>query len=328
VKKFLEAQSLHCVTTNVEQLQAFIDTGNATEFCSTLLEHRKHQKSYSTYVKGMRKRHINGRIYSTFLLHGTVTGRLSSRNPNLQNVTRGSVLRAQFVPDTGNVFVQGDYGQAELRVMATLSQDERLKDALTREGRTVHEIVAERFFGPGFTKEQYVRAKAVVYGLSYGREAFSLGQEFKISTYEAQQYLDTVFKEWPAFNDWRAGVQRHILEESDDLVTPFGRHRRFWLVTRDNKKDVLKEGLAFLPQSTSSDICLSALIRLRRCLPQEAHVRIPVHDSILVECPQDSGGDIRQLVQGVMQDTAKEVFTDWIPFPVDVKVGNNWAEVS
>jgi DNA polymerase I len=184
--------------------------------------------------------------------------------------------------------------------------------------------VAERFFGPGFTKDQRVRAKAVVFGLAYGREAFSLAEEFKIPVQEAQRYLTQFFDAIPELVAWRTSVQNRVTQDHDDLVTPFGRHRRFWLITNENKKDILKEALSFYPQSIASDINLSALIRL---VDDGMAVRLPVHDSILVECPRSDAEEVARQVKGTMEQTAVDVFGDYVKFPVDIAIGTSWGDL-
>lgn len=331
VKAALEAWGIRTSSTDEDHLhaiQAAVKPSHSKyddiqEFLRLLLEHRREQKLYGTYVKGIRKRLWKGRVYPTFLLHGSVTGRLACRNPNLQNVPRESSIRRMFVPEEGNVFVQADYAAVELRVIACLARDEALR-TIFNEGRDIHNEVALRFFGEGFTKEQRVRAKAVVYGLSYGREAYSLAQEFGIPVTEAAKYLKTFFELIPEVSKWRDGIQHQILHDQEDLVTYFGRHRRFWLITEDNKKDVVKEGLAFLPQSTASDICLNAAIRLR---DRGIHIRIPVHDSLLAECPVDQAEEVARVMSEVMSETGRELFDDYCTWPVEVNTGNAWSEV-
>ena len=332
VKEALRQMGVKTASTDEDHLHAIRDKipvkhskhDEILDFVTYMLLYRREQKLYGTYVKGIRKRLWKGRVYPTFLLHGTTTGRLACRNPNLQNVPRESSIRRMFVPEEGNVFIQADYSSVELRVIATLARDEVLR-TLFVEGRDIHNEVATRFFGPDFTKDQRVRAKAVVYGLSYGREAYSLAQEYKLSVNEARKYLDTFFQMIPATAKWRESVKHQILREQKDLITPFGRHRRFWLITEDNKKDVVKEGLAFQPQSIASDICLNAAIRLRR--DHGLHVRIPVHDSLLVECPADDQHDVARLMAEVMSSTGAEVYDDFVPFPVEVAIGASWGEV-
>lgn len=314
-------------STDEEALKKLLDRNIQTDFCEKLLMWRREAKLYGTYIKGARKRLRNGRLHPTFLLHGTVTGRLACRNPNLQNVPRESSIRRMFIPEEGNVFVQGDYAQAELRVMATLAQDEYLK-GIFNEGRDIHSEVALRFFGPNFTKDQRVRAKAVVFGLSYGREAYSLAEEFKIPVAEARRYLETFFDAIPSIVDWRRSIEEQVMGSQDDLVSPFGRRRRFWLITDDNKKDVLKEAYAFLPQGTASDICLYALCSLRDRLDPADRIRLPVHDSILTECREERAPEVAIIMKEVMEETAVRVFGDYVKFDVDVEIGKSWGDLS
>ena len=328
VKETLEEFGFKVQTTNKDQLTELLKRAEpGTElnrFLNGMLGHRTEAKLYGTYIKGVRKRIWNGRIYPTFLLHGTTTGRLSCRNPNLQNVPRGSLIRNMYVPSPGNVYVQADYATVELRVLATLARDEYLRDLFVN-GRDLHNEISTQLYGSGFTKEQRVRTKAVVYGLSYGREAFSIAQEYSMKVSDAQAMMDEFFRVIPDTVAWKEGIKHKVLRESEDLETPFGRRRRFWLITNENRIDVEKEAYAFYPQSIASDICLSAFIKLRR--DHNLCVRLPVHDSILVECPVADSKGVGKLMEEVMSQTATEVFSDYVPFPVDVKIGNTWGEV-
>lgn len=298
--------------------------GDLQQFLDLMLESRRTQKLYGTYIKGTRKRLHQDRVYPTLLLHGTTTGRLACRNPNLQNVPRESSIRRIFVPDEGNVFIQGDYKAAELRVIATEARDPYLRSVF-EEGRDLHSEVAERFHGPGFTKEQRVRAKAVVFGLSYGRGAFSIAQEYGIPVQQAQRYIDQFFQMMPATAQWREQIVHSVLKENQPLQTAFGRKRRFWLITKENKHDIEKEALAQIPQSTASDITLHALMELRR---RGVPCRIPVHDSILVECPAADAKDMAYYVRQTMEDIAREVYTDFVPFKAETEVGHSWGDLT
>lgn len=337
VKDYLWAHNAKVPATDADTLtllrERTKDTDEIAPFLDTLLIHRKEQKQYGTYVKGVRKRLHRGRIHSSFLLHGTTTGRLSSRNPNLQNVPRpstpaGRSLRAQFVPSPGNVFVQADYGQIELRVAAILSGDEYLIGVFNDPSRDIFDEVGTALYGPDATgpnrKELRIRTKAYVYGVNYGREAFSIAEEFRISVQEAQRGMDAFFEQVPQLVQWREDTKYQILTGSDDLVTPFGRHRRFWLINDENKMDVIKEGLAFKPQSTASDVTLTALCKLRE---EGLHVRIPVHDSILVECAREETDAVASRMVAVMEATATECLGDLVPFVAEWETGDHWGEV-
>lgn len=302
-------------------------------FVDTLMYHRKEQKLYGTYVKGIRKRMYRGRVYPTFLLHGTTTGRLSCRNPNMQNIPRDSAIRKLFVPSRpGRVFVQADYSQAELRVVTFLAQDEYFRGIFNDPTRDLFNELTPILYGdtsgldPAQRKELRIRVKAYVYGLAYGREEYSIAQEFRISEREAREGMRKFFEVIPGIVAWRESIIKKVFN-NEDLVNPFGRHRRFWLITNDNAKSVRNEALAFLPQSTSSDICLSAAVELRQQLKGRAYIRNLVHDSILAECDADLAEEVGQIMNDVMVAKAREVVGDYIRFATEVKTGNHWGAV-
>jgi uracil-DNA glycosylase family 4 len=307
------------------------------KFIELMLVHRREAKMYSTYIKGVLKRMFRGRVYPTFMLHGTTTGRLSCRNPNLQNVPRESSIRKMFVPSKPeNVFVQADYGQAELRVLTWLAQDEYFRAILNDPDRDLFdeltpilypELPAKLEVPADLWKETRVRVKAFVYGLGYGRTEFSIAKEYKLPVKEAEKVKNRFFDTIPSIVDWQKWVKKEVWE-GRDLITPFGRHRRFHLITEDNWKSIQNEAMAFLPQSTSSDICLRAMVRVRRDLRGSgAFVRNIVHDSILVDTPADAADSIGELLDRRMVESAQEVVGDYVAFRTDVKIGKHWGEV-
>jgi uracil-DNA glycosylase family 4 len=312
----------------ISELAARTSDGSpAYDFLHTLLMQKKDQKSFSTYVKGLRKRvQKDGRIYSTFLLHGSVSGRTTSRNPNLQNITRGAVLRKQFVPESGNVFVQCDYGQIEGRVMAVEADEAYLLDIFGDPSRDLFDELGTGLYGSveaAQLKEHRVRTKAYFYGMGYGREAPSIAAEYGLPVRQVEREMAAFFARMPNLVGWRDSTRRAA--RSGPLCTSFDRRRKFWLVTQENLKSVENEALAFIPQSTANDINLTALCRLRRA---GLHVRIPVHDSIMVECPEADKLDVAKTMVDTMQDTAREVYSDRVAFPVDYEFGLNWGELS
>jgi uracil-DNA glycosylase family 4 len=294
-------------------------------FCRLMLEYRLEHKRYSTYVKGIAKRVKDDRVYPTYLIHGTTSGRYSSRNPNLQNQPRHEIIRKQYIPNDGNIFVQGDYKGAELRVVAVESGDEYLLANLD----DWNKMVATRLYGPDYDGEQYVRGKAMVHGTNYGREAYSIAMEYDMSEIAAAKYQREYLAMIPDVVEWQDFIKKTVLS-GQPLRTAFGRRRRFWLITKENRKDLIKEGLSFVPQSTSSDINNNALVRLRKRFARDyqgvAWVRIPVHDSILTECREDLRDEIAVVVRDTMELTALELYTDTIPFKVDMEWGYNWGE--
>jgi len=315
---------------NVQERAAKKGSKNVYEFLRAHLEFKKESKSYGTYVKGTRSRLYKGRVHPTYKLHGTTTGRLSSSNPNLQNVTRGPRLRGLYIPRTDSaVLGQSDYRQAELRVVCALAEDTYLKSIFDDESRSIHVEVAKQFYGEDFDKvrdkDNYIRAKAVVFGLTYGREAFSLAAEYKMPVHKAQEYIDTFFELIPRASQWREDVLETI-HSGQDLVSPFGNHRRFMLITSENKNNVEKEALAFYPQNIVSNILLKAGIRLAKEGMQNM-LRVPVHDAWVYECDRDQIEDVMEHVGRVMEEEAREHFTDYIKFPCDSGWGRNWGEI-
>jgi DNA polymerase I len=307
----------------------------AAEFFRLMLEHRKEAKLYGTYIKGIRQRMWRGRVYSTFSFHTTTTGRLSSRNPNLQNIPRGSAMRRQFVPALDeNVFLEADFGQAELRVLCYFAQDEYLRGVFNDPTRDLFDELTPRLYGDvsgldAFAlKELRIRVKAYVYGLSYGREAGSIAMEYNIPMDEAQRGMRAFFEVIPSTVQFREETRQRVLD-GEDLITPYGRHRRFWLITKENKHDVLNEALAFLPQSTSSDICLDAAIHLRpRLKGTGIYIRNLVHDSILVEAPASLVHRAKEMLQQEMLASAQRVVGDYVAFKTDMSVGKSWGTLS
>jgi uracil-DNA glycosylase family 4 len=325
-------------TTDVEALTGLFEKavirGHASaDFFRLMLEHRKEAKIYGTYIKGIRKRMWRGRVYPTFLLHGTTTGRLSCRNPNLQNIIRSAMIKRQFVPvSEDNVFMEFDFGQAELRVLCYFAQDEYLRDIFNDPDRDLFDELTPRLYGDvtGLDavalKELRIRVKAYVYGLSYGREAASIAMEYDIPMGEAERGMREFFKVIPNTVAFREETRRRVLQ-GEDLITPFGRHRRFWLITNQNRRDVMNEALAFKPQSTSSDITLDAFTHIRPRLKGLGYVRNLVHDSILAECHKDNVYEVKRIVEEEMLAAAARVVGDYVAFKVDVSVGKSWGDL-
>lgn len=301
----------------------------AREFLGLLLSHRKLAKLHGTYVLGARKRAIAGRIFPTYLQHGTVFGRLSSRNPNIQNIPRGSTIRRIYVSRPGNALVQCDYSQVELRVIACEAKDKYLQGVFMDPTRDIHGEVSDRLYGPGnWTKEDRVRAKVYVFGSIYGLEPYSIAQAYGIHESQAAREQQEFFTLIPDVMEWREQIVERAQKEQR-LTTHFGRVRRFPLVTKHNIRDVGKEGLAFIPQSTANDICLEAMVRVNRYLGgiQGVGIRNIVHDSIMVECPIARMDDIGSTVSRIMVDTATEVYSDFAPFEAKAEFGYSWGQL-
>jgi uracil-DNA glycosylase family 4 len=333
IKQYLHDHKIMVQSTDRDTLEALQKRTNADtnvgRFLSLLLENRLKAKRHGTYVKGIRNRVYRGRVYTSYLLHGTTSGRLASRNPNLQNVVRDPAIKSQFsVSKQGNLFVAADYKQAEGRVICTVAEDEYLTSIFRNPDRDLFDELGAGLY-PGqttFTKNQRVRTKAYFYGVGYGRQAFSIAQEYELPPKEVERDLIKFFKLIPDVVAWQEKVRQQV-QDGKDLVTDFGRHRRFRLITKQNKQDVLNEALSFIPQSTASDICLRAFIRLRRRLRGKAFIRLLIHDSITAECNEDIAEDVGAIIREEMIQSAAE-WTSHVPFDVDLSYGRNWGALS
>jgi DNA polymerase-1 len=338
IKKWLAENKVEVESTNEETLHALVDhqrtPDNVRTFSVILLRYRREHKLYSTYVKGIRKRLYRGRVYPTFLLHGTTTGRLSCRNPNLQNIPRESSIRRLFVPGReGNVFVHTDYSQAELRVLSFLAGDEYFR-AIFATGRDLFDELTpilypyadKQTMDPSAWKELRIRVKAYVYGLAYGRSEYSIAPEFKIPVEEARRGMDAFFEVIPEIVAFREQTRNKVLG-GEDLVTPRGRHRRYMLITNDNVKDIMNEALAFLPQSTASDMTLDALTMLRPKLRGIGYIRNIIHDAMLIECPAEKASMVATMANDAMLQAAYTIVGDYVPFKTESTFGPSWGDV-
>jgi len=323
VKLYLHSIGIGVANTDKDTLNVLTRRGRTRSFAQLMLDHRGLAKLYGTYAKGYQRRlGDDDRIYTTYLLHGTTTGRLSSRNPNIQNVPRGDVVRRMFVPSEGNVFIGADYGNIEGRVVCVLSQSESMRSVFN-EGRDIHGEVAQQFFGPDYTKEQRVLAKTVVHGVNYGRSPGGIADGLNVPVTQAQGVYETYHGMFPEVRTWQAAIKHQVLVEQEPLITSYGRKRSFGLITRDNAEDVYKEALAQKPQSIASDICLTAGIRLRE---QGVPVRIFIHDGLVAEVPQDFVREFAELMERIMVEAGRE-YSTYVDWPVEILVGSSWAEV-
>lgn len=330
IMRWFGEQGVSIPSTQVEVLEAV--QGNTTNqkvktFIEQLLKHRRGTKLNGTYVKGYQKRIYGGKVYTTYNLHGTTSGRLASRNPNLQNVVRDKRIKHQFTvlhPD--NVLIQLDYKQAEGRVITTLAEDEYLASIFRDPDRDIFNELTDQIYGVGkWTKEERVKIKSVFYGLSYGRGAASIAQEVGIGFEEARKLVADFKALIPATVSWQTSVTNAVLS-GEDLVTKFGRKRSFWLITDSNRTEVLNEALSFLPQSTASDICLTALINLQPKIQGLAVNRLTIHDALILECTKSDSERVIDIARTEMINAGK-AFTDFVPFAVDVSIGKRWSEL-
>lgn len=298
---------------------------------SKILEFRSITKMKGTYVDGiMKRRDEDKKVHPMFRVTGTVTGRLSSRNPNSQNIPRNPMIKDIFIAPEGYKLMELDYKGAELRMLAYLSGDEELIKVFMND-LDLHDEVSIMMYGPNFTKDQRVRAKAVNFGIVYGRKSYTIAMEYKIPEKEAQDIIDTWFKRFSKAHQYLLECDKSA-EEGKVLITPLGRKRRFGLVTKNNIEELKNEARNFRVQSTTSDMTLLSGLELEQWLLDEqvdAQIINLVHDSILLIVRDDPKTlkKVAQAAQQIMESMpAKKLNTD-IPFPVDIKVGDKWGHI-
>lgn len=300
-----------------------------------LMEYRGLAKLKSTYTDKLPQM-INpktGRIHTTYHQAVTATGRLSSQDPNLQNIPirteEGRRIRQAFIAKPGSQLIAADYSQIELRIMAHLSKDEGLLNAF-RQGLDVHKATAAEVFGvplEAVTGDMRRSAKAINFGLIYGMSAFGLARQLRLGRAEAQSYINTYFERYP-------GVQRYMNDiraqahEKGYVETLFG--RRLYLPEINAKNRNLQAGAERTAinapmQGTAADIIKRAMVDVHYWLQDagfDARIIMQVHDELVLEV---ADGDVEAVKAGVIERMAKAATLD-VPLLVEAGVGNNWDE--
>ena len=300
-----------------------------------ILEYRQYTKLYSTYVEGMGAFiKDDGKIHTRFNQTVTATGRLSSSDPNLQNIpTRtdlGRRIRKCFIPDHGNVFVDADYSQIELRILAHMSGDETLIEDYNRD-RDIHQATASKVFKVPYdevTPELRRNAKAVNFGIVYGISSFGLGQDLSISTTEAKEYIDEYFKTYPGVKNFLDGLVASA-KETGNAVTMYGRKRPVPELKDSNfMKRSFGERIAMNSpiQGSAADIMKIAMINVYESLQREvpeAKIILQIHDELLIECPEDKKETVKEIVVREMEGAADLK----VRLAAECNWGDNWYEV-
>jgi DNA polymerase-1 len=300
-----------------------------------VIEHRQLQKLKSTYLDQLPSlSDAEGRIHTTFNQVGTATGRLSSTNPNLQNIpTRtaiGREIRAAFIAGPGNLLMSADYSQIELRLMAHFSQDPLLLDAY-RTGKDIHTLTAAEVFGldpATLDKETRARAKAVNFGIVYGISPFGLAAQLNIDQKVARTYIETYYQRY-------AGIKRFIDEtleqvrRTGSVSTYFGRIRPIPDIQsrNPNMRGFAERTAINTPlQGTAADLIKLAMIALDREISRrnlKSRMTLQVHDELLFDVVPEEADEMQALVQQEMEHVAE--FS--IPITADVGVGHNWRDI-
>ena len=305
------------------------------EVVGMILEYRELKKLISTYIAALPT-YINpetGKIHTTYNQTVTATGRLSSSNPNLQNLPirseRGQLIRQAVIPDEGCLFLSADYSQIELRLMAHFSQDPHMLEAF-RSGQDVHAATAAKIFGVTIeevTKEQRRQAKTANFGIIYGISAFGLAQQLDCSRSEAKALIDGYFAAFPGVIDY-IERQKELARQQGYAVTLFGRKRYLPDIVSHNAtvRSFAERNAVNSPiQGTAADIIKMAMVAINNRLKAEGlqtKMIMQVHDELNFNVPVNEVDRVREIVVGEMQNVVHLT----VPLIADCGVGKNWLE--
>lgn len=320
-------------STNAEVLE---DLAKQHEIAAKILEYRQIQKLKGTYLDGMLNLidREGCRVHTTFNQTVTATGRLSSAEPNLQNIpTRmeiGRLIRKIFVPRPGHVFVAGDYSQVELRVLAHISNDPTLIDSFLR-GEDIHARTASEVFGVPIsevTHEMRSRAKAVNFGIVYGISDFGLAQNLGVPRSEAKTYIDGYLARYPGVKSYMDNTISQARRKGY-VTTMFNRRRYLPDINSPNRNlRMFAERTAINTpiQGTAADIIKLAMVKIAASIREgglSSRMILQVHDELVFETPESEVDRMRDLVKGEMENAVALS----APLRVDMKVGANWYEM-
>ena len=299
-----------------------------------ILEYRTYSKLNSTYAEGLSN-YVgeDQRIHGSFQQMVTATGRLSSTEPNLQNIPirteMGRVFRSVFIPKEGSVFLDADYSQVELRLLASLSKDEKLIEAY-RKDADIHRVTASEVFHVPLeevTPELRRNAKAVNFGIVYGISAFGLSEGLSISRQEAKEYIERYFTSYPKVKEYLDGEVAFAREHSF-VKTLFGRRRPLPEIHASNfMRRSFSERVAMNApiQGTAADIIKKAMVIVDQKLTEkncQSRIVLQIHDELLLEVVKEELETVKDILVSAME----HVVSLPVPLIVEATVGNNWDE--
>ena len=299
-----------------------------------ILEYRMLTKLKSTYADGLLKVIApDGRIHTNFQMTVTATGRLSSTEPNLQNIPvrkkLGAQIRKMFVASPGKVLVDADYSQIELRLLAHISGDKAMQEAFLS-GEDFHTVTASKVFGVPLdevTPALRSRAKAVNFGIVYGISAFSLAQDIGVYPSEAKAYMEAYLDKYHGVRDYMKSIVEKA--KADGYVDTLFARRRYLPELKSANFNVRSFGervaLNMPIQGTAADIIKIAMVNVHRRLAEEgleAKLILQVHDELIVECPDSEAERVKEILTYEMENAAALS----VPLTVDAHIGHSWAE--
>jgi DNA polymerase-1 len=300
-----------------------------------LIEYRRLTKLKSTYIDGLsRIADKNGFVHTTFMQISTVTGRISSKEPNLQNIPvrtqEGREIRRLFLPsETGRKLVSADYSQIELRILASISDDEVMKDAF-RSGIDIHTRTASEVFGVALdqvTSEMRQSAKAVNFGIVYGISDFGLARNLNIPVKRAAEYIRRYFERFPGVRAYMESVIAKA--KTDGYVTTLLGRRRYLPELKSNNYNVRSFGeraaLNTPIQGTAADIIKLAMIDVHQMLfdgGYRSRLILQVHDELIVDAPREEAAAVGALLKECMENA----YPLSVPLVAQLAAGDNWLD--
>ena len=305
------------------------------ELPKVLLEHRTLSKLKSTYTDKLPNQisSLSGKVHTSFHQAVTTTGRLSSSDPNLQNIPirteDGRRIRQAFEPSNGNKFISADYSQIELRVMAHLSKDPGLLSAF-QEGEDVHSKTASEVFNVGIedvSSDLRRNAKAINFGLIYGISAFGLGKQLGITRNLAAEYMAMYFEKYPGVKQYMESTKESA-SQNGYVETLFGRRLYLKEINANNalRRQASERAAINAPvQGTAADIMKIAMIRMYQALEKEkseARIILQVHDELILDTPEKEIDRVIELTTEAM----KEATLLDVPLEIDIGIGDNWDQ--
>ena len=304
----------------------------------TIVDWRGLSKLRSTYTEALQAA-INpqtGRVHTSFSMAVAQTGRLSSTDPNLQNIPvrteEGRKIREAFIADEGNVLVSADYSQIELRILAHIADIDALKNAF-RDGLDIHAMTASEMFGvPIEGMDPMVRrqAKAINFGIIYGISGFGLARQLGIPQGEASEYIKTYFKRFPGIRAYMDETKA-FAKENGFVTTAYGRKINLSGIKSKGPQRSFAERQAINApiQGSAADIIKRAMIRMPEALAKaglSARMLLQVHDELVFECPEKEADALIDTAKATMQGAAGPALELSVPLVVDARAASNWAE--
>ena len=304
-----------------------------------LLEYRQFAKLKSTYADALFAA-INpktGRVHTSFSLAATTTGRLSSNEPNLQNIPirteEGRRIREVFIAEPGNVLVAADYSQIELRLLAEIAEVETLKDAF-RNGADIHAMTASEVFGvpiEGMDPMVRRKAKAINFGVIYGISAFGLAKQIDVSREDAKNFINAYFEKFPGIMAYMDKMKDEV-KAKGYVETIFGRRCHFPGIADKNpnmRQFAERQAINAPLQGAAADIIRRAMIRMPDAIQRaklDARMLLQVHDELIFEVPEAQADDMIALAKKVMSEACRPALELSVPLDVDANAGKTWGE--